>query len=79
MEAGMRRSADYALELGRSAKKLRRCPRCDSPILRKRELVGMLDDERPKSAKAAHKLLAFTAAQLDGYCSRKCRKLARRD
>ena len=74
----MRRSAEYARELTRASKKTRACEHCRAPILRKKELISLLDDEKPKSAKAAHKLLAFAAAQLDGYCGRKCRKLARR-
>ena len=45
---------------------------------RSTKLSKLLDDEKPKSAKQAQKLLAFAAAQLDGYCGRKCRKLARR-
>jgi hypothetical protein len=74
----MRRSEDYARALVRETKKLRRCQQCDAPILRKRDLIELLDEEKPKSTKGAHKLLAFTAAQLDGYCGRKCRKVARR-
>jgi hypothetical protein len=78
MNGEMRRSEEYARELVRATKKLRHCLQCHEPILRKKDLILMLDDEKPKSTKAAHKLLAFAAAQLDGYCSRKCRKLARR-
>lgn len=78
MALEMRRSGDYTRELVGGAKKLRECQQCHAPILRKKALIEMLDDEKPKSAKAAHKLLAFAAAQLDGYCGRKCRKQARR-
>jgi hypothetical protein len=73
----LRRSADYAAQLARAVKKARLCRECGAPILRKRELIELLD-ERSRSAKAAHKLLAFTAAQLDGFFGRKCRKQARR-
>jgi hypothetical protein len=79
MEGGMRRSADYGRELLRGGKKPRYCLACDAPILRKRQLIAMLDGEKPRSAKAAHKLIAFAAAQLDGYCGRKCRRQARQD
>lgn len=73
----LRRSADYARDLVRSSrKKTRECEVCQAPILRKKELIALLD-EKPKSAKAAQKLLGFTAAQLDGFCSKKCRKQAK--
>ncbi len=78
MDQQMRRSADYARELVRGSKKLRFCEHCRAPILRKKQLIELLDEEKPKSAKAANKLIACAAAQLDGYCCRKCRKLARR-
>jgi hypothetical protein len=78
MEGRMRRSPDYARELFNDGKKARYCLGCAAPILRKRALIELLDGDRPKSAKAAHKLIAFTAAQLDGYCGRKCRRLARK-
>jgi hypothetical protein len=78
MDDGMRRSGEYARDLFQGHKKLRLCLRCQTPILRKKDLIEVLDEKKAKSAKAAHKLLAFTAAQLDGYCSRKCRKQARR-
>jgi hypothetical protein len=72
----MKRSADYARELVSAGKK-RLCDACGSPILKKRELLALLDEKKPKSTKAALKLLALVAAQLDGYCTRKCRKSSR--
>jgi hypothetical protein len=70
MDTGMRRSGDYARDLLGGHKKLRLCLHCRTPVLRKKDLIEVLDEEKTKSAKAAQKLLAFAAAQLDGYCSR---------
>jgi hypothetical protein len=78
MDGGMRRSGEYARDLLGVHKKLRLCLHCQAPILRKKDLIEVLDEKKTKSAKAAQKLLAFAAAQLDGDCSRKCRKQARR-